>query len=324
MTTGHRRNRTNPTISIIVPARNEARNLEVVLPQLPEVHEVLVVDGHSVDDTEAVVARVRPGARFLQQTRKGKGNALAVGFEAATGDIVVMFDADGWADPSEIADFVSALTAGADFAKGSRVLASGGSEDITVVRDAGNRMLTLITNLLFRTRYTDLCYGYNAFWRDVLNHLSLPSSRLQSAQWGDGFEIETLINCRVAAADLQIHEVPSVELQRIHGESNLNAVRDGLRVLKTIVTERFRDGRTHTQTPSAEALSSAHADVPAASFELARPVVVATPAAGAGAVRTGALAQHERSGGARIIDLRPLERRADLVEGSSDAHRQQA
>ncbi|NIZ92775.1 glycosyltransferase family 2 protein [Kineococcus rubinsiae] len=256
------RDATTPKVTIIVPARNEARNLEVVLPQLPPVHEVIVVDGHSTDDTAEVVARVLPSATFLQQTRKGKGNALAVGFEAATGDIVVMFDADGSADPREIGDFVAALVAGADFAKGSRVLAAGGSEDITLVRDAGNRMLTLVTNLLFRTRYTDLCYGYNAFWRDVLQHLSIPSSRLTTAQWGDGFEIETLINCRVAAADLQIHEVPSVELQRLHGESNLHAVRDGLRVLKTILSERWRDGRTHTSAPAAEARSVAHAPSP--------------------------------------------------------------
>jgi glycosyltransferase involved in cell wall biosynthesis len=287
---------TTPRVSIIVPARNEARNLEVVLPQLPQVHEVIVVDGHSSDDTAEVVARVLPGATFLQQTRKGKGNALAVGFEAATGDIVVMFDADGSADPREIDDFVAALTGGADFAKGSRVLAAGGSEDITVIRDAGNRMLTLITNVLFRTRYTDLCYGYNAFWRDVLQHLSIPSSRLSTAQWGDGFEIETLINCRVAAADLQIHEVPSVELQRLHGESNLHAVRDGLRVLKTIVTERFRDGRTHTSAPAAEVRSVAHA--PSAQVAAQRQAAVDENLATSPVTDT-------------VIDLRDLQVRVD-------------
>ncbi|WP_211298532.1 glycosyltransferase family 2 protein [Kineococcus rhizosphaerae] len=247
-------------MTIVVPAWNEARNLEIVLPKLPDVHEVIVVDGNSTDDSAEVVARVLPQAKFLQQTRRGKGNALAVGFEAATGDVVVMFDADGSADAAEIADFVAALVAGADFAKGSRVLAAGGSDDITLVRDTGNRVLTAITNVLFRTRYTDLCYGYNAFWRDVLHHMSIPSSRYDTAQWGDGFEIETLINCRVAAAGLQIHEVPSVELRRIHGESNLHAVRDGIRVLRTILTERFQHGRSTTPTPSADLLTHAHAD----------------------------------------------------------------
>lgn len=242
----HPRPASNPKVSIVVPARNEARNLELVLPALPDDAEIIVVDGHSVDDTAAVVARVRPDARFIQQTRKGKGNALAVGFAAASGDIIVMFDADGSADPDEIEAYVLALVAGADFAKGSRVLEGGGSADITVIRSAGNRALTGLTNLLFRTRYTDLCYGYNAFWADVLPVLDLPLPHPVSdrMQWGDGFEIETLINCRVAAAELAIAEVPSVEQLRIFGSSNLHAVKDGLRVLKTIMTERRRAVRT--------------------------------------------------------------------------------
>lgn len=242
----HPRPASNPKVSIVVPARNEARNLELVLPTLPADAEIIVVDGHSVDDTAEVVARVRPDARFVQQTRKGKGNALAVGFAEATGDIIVMFDADGSADPDEIEAYVLALVSGADFAKGSRVLDGGGSADITFIRDAGNRALTGLTNILFRTRYTDLCYGYNAFWADVLPVLDLPLAHPVSdhMQWGDGFEIETLINCRVAAAQLEIAEVPSVEKMRIFGASNLNAVKDGLRVLKTIATERRRAVRT--------------------------------------------------------------------------------
>ncbi|GAA1879058.1 glycosyltransferase family 2 protein [Lapillicoccus jejuensis] len=251
----------DPTVTIVVPARNEARNLEVVLPTLPAVHEVIVVDGHSTDDTIEVVSRVLPQARVLQQTRKGKGNALAVGFEAATGDVIVMFDADGSADALEIDAYVSALASGADFAKGSRTIAEGGSHDITWLRDAGNRVLTTTVNLLFRTRYTDLCYGYNAFWRDVLPHLEIPSSRGSEPVWGDGFEIETLINCRVAAADLRIDEVPSIELARIHGESNLNTWRDGWRVLRTIARERLGRGRTHRPTPAADVVGVEHLDV---------------------------------------------------------------
>jgi len=261
------RPRTEPAVTIVVPARNEARNLELVLPLLPEVHQVVVVDGHSVDDTREVVRRVLPSAEFVQQTRRGKGNALSCGFEAATGDIVVMFDADGSADAREIDAYVGALLVGADFAKGSRVLAAGGSEDITRTRDLGNRCLTVLTNVLFRTRYTDLCYGYNAFWRDVLPHLRIPSPSHEQAQWGDGFEIETLINCRVAAAGLQIHEVPSLELSRVYGESNLHAVRDGLRVLRTILTERLRRHLRHAQVPAADAVPGAAAAVAADAHE---------------------------------------------------------
>jgi glycosyltransferase involved in cell wall biosynthesis len=247
----------DPKISIVVPARNEARNLEVVLPLLPADAEVIVVDGHSVDGTVEVVARIRPDARVLSQTRKGKGNALAVGFAEVTGDIIVMFDADGSASADEIDRFVEQLVAGADFAKGSRVIPGGGSTDITPIRSLGNRGLTALTNLIFRTRYTDLCYGYNAFWTDVLPHLDLPRPNPVAGpmQWGDGFEIETVINCRVAKANLDVREVPSVELERIHGESNLHAVKDGLRVLKTIGTEFLR--RSQPVVASADAIGVA-------------------------------------------------------------------
>jgi glycosyltransferase involved in cell wall biosynthesis len=176
------------------------------------------------------------------QRRQGKGNALAAGFARVTGDIVVMFDADGSADPDEIARFVDALKAGADFAKGSRFTAGGGSTDITAIRSIGNKFLSGVVNLGFRTRYSDLCYGYNAFWADLVPLLDLPDHAAPAPAngtmlWGDGFEIETVINCRFAAAQVAITEVPSVEKLRMFGESNLNAVSDGLRVLKTLVTE---------------------------------------------------------------------------------------
>jgi glycosyltransferase involved in cell wall biosynthesis len=234
-----------PRITIVIPAKNEARNLEVVLPRLPPVHEVILVDGNSIDDTVEVAQRVMPSIRVVNQTRKGKGNALACGFEAATGDIVVMYDADGSADPREIPHFVSALINGADFAKGSRFCVGGGSEDITRLRRLGNYGLNLLANIMLRTRYTDLCYGYNAFWTDILEDLDLPSSSIAMLDdgvlmWGDGFEIETVLNCRIAAAKLHVVEVASFEKNRIHGVSNLNAMSDGMRVLRTIGTERRR------------------------------------------------------------------------------------
>ncbi len=235
---------TSPTISIIVPVKNEAANLREVLPRLPPVHEVIVVDGNSVDDSVEVTRELMPEALIVRQTRKGKGNALTAGFLAASGDIIVMFDADGSADPAEIPAFVEALVDGADFAKGSRFAHGGGSEDITGLRSLGNRGLNLVANTAFRTRFSDLCYGYNAFWRDLVPVLDLPELDLPAPEsgmlWGDGFEIETVINCRMAAARVAITEVGSVELERIHGESNLRTFSDGFRVLRTIIAEYRR------------------------------------------------------------------------------------
>ena len=143
----------------------------------------MLVDGRSDDDTVAVAKALRPDVRIVLEKRRGKGVALAAGFAAATGDIIVMLDADGSTDPAEIPRFVSPLLEGADFAKGSRFMAGGATDDITPVRRLGNSALNGTVNVLYGTRYTDLCYGYNAFWSHCLPVLSLGQDH--------GFEIET-------------------------------------------------------------------------------------------------------------------------------------
>jgi glycosyltransferase involved in cell wall biosynthesis len=252
-----------PRISVVVPARNEAANLPHVLAALPpEVFEVILVDGGSSDGTVEAAQRARPDIRVLQQTRRGKGNALACGFAAVRGDIIVMLDADGSADPQEIPRYVRALTEGADFAKGSRFAEGGGSSDLTWLRSVGNHALNLIVNVLFRTRYTDLCYGYNAFWTRCLPTLGLDAGTevLDKKLWGDGFEIETIINTRIAKSHLTVVEVPSFELERMYGESNLNTWRDGCRVLRAALTERVRRApvRSHPQLSVSPLVLSEH------------------------------------------------------------------
>jgi glycosyltransferase involved in cell wall biosynthesis len=240
-----------PKITVVIPALNEARNLPHVFARLPEgLHEVILVDGHSVDDTLATARNLRPDIRIITQTRCGKGNALACGFAAATGDIIAMIDADGSTDPSDIPNFVTALLDGADFAKGTRFTEGAGSDDITRLRRLGNRLLSGLVNMLCHTRYSDLCYGFNAFWACHVPVLGLDTGSLTAGddgirRWGDGFEIETLINIRIARAGLIVKEVASYEYSRIHGASNLNALSDGVRVLRTIITERYRSGSWH-------------------------------------------------------------------------------
>jgi RNA polymerase sigma factor (sigma-70 family) len=239
------------TVSVIIPARNEAANLPHVFSTLPPwVDEIVLVDGNSVDDTVAVTRTLCPRAKVVHQPGTGKGDALRAGFAAATGDILATIDADGSTDGAELIRFVSALVAGADFAKGSRFSSSGGSDDITGVRRYGNRLLSFLVNWMFGTHFTDLCYGYNAFWASHLDAVEISS--------GPGFEVETLMIIRAAKAGLRIYEVPSHECPRIFGESNLHAVRDGWRILRVIAREWLHGPRKRgprylaTAPPSAQ------------------------------------------------------------------------
>lgn len=243
-----------PSVSVIIPTLNDARNLPHVLAQLPsDVHEVILGDGYSTDDTVAVAHRLRPDVRVARASRPGKGNAIASGMALATGDIIAMVDGDGSADPGEIPRFVAALLDGADFAKGTRFAEGGGSSEITRLRSFGNHVLTTFFNTYYRTKYSDLCYGFNVFWRRYLPVLSLdatsrPHPDGNGPRWSDGFEVETLLHIRVAKAGLVVTEVPSFEHSRIHGISNGSAFRDGVRVLRTMLYERRRsaqDARRH-------------------------------------------------------------------------------
>lgn len=220
-----------PTVSVVVPAKNEERNLKHVFAAIPLwVDEVVLVDGHSVDRTIEVARQLRPDVKIVEQVGRGKGDALQMGFAACKGDIIVMMDADGSTDGAEIPRFIAALVTGADFAKGSRFATGGGSDDITFTRRLGNKVLSGLVNALFGTNYTDLCYGYNAMWAEHLPKLALDCS---------GFEVETVMNVRAAKVGLAIQEIPSYEHSRLHGESNLHIVRDGIRIVKFILSEKF-------------------------------------------------------------------------------------
>jgi glycosyltransferase involved in cell wall biosynthesis len=218
-------------VTLVVPAMNEENNITWVLARLPgRVDEVVLVDGHSTDRTVQLARAARPDIVVLDQRGVGKGAALRTGFEAATGDLIVMMDADGSMEPAEITSFVTALERGYDFVKGSRRLPGGGSADLTAIRRLGNRALTSAVNVLFLVPFSDLCYGFVAFRRDRLEQLALTAQ---------GFEFETEIAIHAVKAGLRIAEVPSVESPRRYGASNLHAIRDGNRVLRTIARERL-------------------------------------------------------------------------------------
>jgi glycosyltransferase involved in cell wall biosynthesis len=230
-------------VTVVIPVIDEALNLPRVLPRIPPwVNHVLLIDGDSQDGTHEVVRQLDPTIDLLIETRRGKGAALTAGFAAAASDIIVMLDGDGSTDPAEIPAFLGALLAGADVVKGSRFLEGGGTADMSTVRKMGNWGFVMLSRLLFRSRYTDLCYGYMAFWSRILPKLELD---------GEGFEIEAMLSLRALTAGLQVTEVASYEFRRPFGKSHLRTIPDGWRVLKTILREwrRFRSRTVDRRRP---------------------------------------------------------------------------
>ncbi len=221
-------------VSLLIPTLREVENIGNLLKSLaenvPGLKEIIVVDGGE-DETAELAAAL--GARVIVQQANGKGDALRQAFAGNfSGDVVVTIDADGSNRPEEIPRLVEAVENGASMAKGSRFLKGGGSTDISRIRRIGNYLFVHLVNLIWSGDYTDLCYGFVAFRRDALMKLA---PLLESKN----FEIETENFIKARKLGLKVVEVPSVELKRRHGTSNLRGVHDSVRIMKTVISELF-------------------------------------------------------------------------------------
>ncbi|MBA7661602.1 Polyprenol monophosphomannose synthase [subsurface metagenome] len=220
-----------PSITVLICTLNEEENLPHVLPQIPGwVDETLLVDGRSTDRTVEVARELKPDVKVLYQPAKGKGDALRYGIEHATGDIIVTLDADGATNPEEMSKFIEPLLSGYDFAKGSRFL-NGFPHHKPWHRILGNWIITITFDVFFFRKYTDLCSGYNAFWRKAIERIDLWSP--------DGFQNEPFINTRLMKARLKVIEVPHSDERRLNGDVKELSWRQGFKAIKTIIRERF-------------------------------------------------------------------------------------
>ncbi len=226
------------TVSVVIPTLNEAGNIPYVLNTIPAwVQEVVVVDGRSTDDTERIARLLHPGVKVIHELTPGKGAALKAGLYAAKGDYLIVMDADGSMDGMRLAAFRDAMDKGAQFVKGSRFADGGGSADITRVRAWGDAGIRLLLRIFFGAVYSDATYGYFGVRADCRDHLDIDTN---------GFESEILIVIRAFRSGLRIAEVPCFEANRIHGESNLSAIKDGFKIALIIVREKVQGYRAIT------------------------------------------------------------------------------
>ncbi len=222
----------NPSISVLICALDEVDNLPHVLPCIPDwIDEIILVDGHSSDNTVNIAKSIRPEICVLFQPGKGKGDALQHGIRHCNGDIIVTLDADGATPPDIIDTFIRPLTRGFDFAKGTRFF-KGRAEGKPIHRTLGNLIIAFTFDLLYLKTYTDLCSGYNAFWRKSIERMHF--------KWDDGFDNEPLIHARVAKAGLKVTEIGYTEKPRISGEIKEIGWRQGPKAIRTIIRERFQ------------------------------------------------------------------------------------
>jgi len=219
----------HPRISVVICTLNEEGNLPKVLPKIPRwVDEIILVDGHSTDNTVCVAKNILPTIRILYQHGRGKDDAMKHGFRNATGDIIITLDADGSTDPVQIPKFVNPLLKGYDFTKGSRFLEVNPS--MPLHRKLGNKMLVALTNVLYGTKYTDVCCGYNAFWKKCLNKINL---------FDDHFDYEPVLHVKIKKAGLRVAEVQCGDRGRISGDSKLPMLTQGLKAAISILHQRL-------------------------------------------------------------------------------------
>jgi ubiquinone/menaquinone biosynthesis C-methylase UbiE len=226
------------TVSVIIPARNEAGNIAAAIERLPQLGkhtEIVFVEGHSQDDTwDKIKTLVREytgefSLQAFQQTGKGKGDAVRLGFEKATGDILIILDADLTVQPEELVNFVNAIVSGrGEFINGSRLVYPYSQAAMPWLNTLANKFFALVFSFLLGQNIKDTLCGTKVLWRD--DYLRIVANRSYFGDFDPFGDFDLLFGA--AKLNLHIVEVPVRYQPRTYGESNIAHVREGLVLLK--------------------------------------------------------------------------------------------
>lgn len=223
-------------LSVVIPAYNEEENIEEILVKtratmetLQFPYEIIVVNDGSTDKT-SFVAEKHKVTVVSNGRNQGKAHALRMGLEKATGDILITMDADGSHRPEEIKKLIVPLLNGADVVMGSRFLGKRKKDAVKRLHIIGNHLFNLMIFILTKKRITDSQTGFRAFTRKVCKETEITSK---------GYEVETELTVKALRNGYSVQEEQITCEKRREGCSHLNPLRDGIKILKTIIKSNF-------------------------------------------------------------------------------------